>query len=133
VSIAAVFGRGGSFYDGTPGHELVKCPDCGLNADALFGSHDGECLTAHTLATPMNALGIIRQHALLNGSVTANDVRAAMDQAGVPGPSRGPAFAAAERRGWIERDGYAPSTGAATKHHPIAVYRSCIYVGERVA
>jgi hypothetical protein len=69
---------------------------------------------------------------LLNGSVTANDVRAAMDQAGVPGPSRGPAFAAAERRGWIVRDGYAPSTGAATKHHPIAVYRSCIRV-ERVA
>jgi hypothetical protein len=114
-------------------HPTVKCADCGQPADADFHDHGGECIGAHTLATPANALGIIRHHALLNGTVTANDVRAAMDQAGVPGPSRGPAFAAAERRGWIERDGYAPSTGAATKHHPIAVYRSCIYVAQEAS
>lgn len=34
---------GPRFYDGTPGRMLVVCPDCGCDADGLFGDHGGEC------------------------------------------------------------------------------------------
>lgn len=34
---------GARFYNGSPGRELVCCPDCGLDADAMFGDHGGCC------------------------------------------------------------------------------------------
>jgi hypothetical protein len=135
MSIAAVFGRGGSFYDGTPGHELVKCPDCGLNADALFGDHGGDCRTGHSLATPVNALGIILNAARTRPTFSMNNLRAAFNQAGIPKESRGPAFSAAQKKNppWIEVEGHEPSTDEATKGSDVKVYRSLLYVGARVA
>lgn len=38
--------RRGRFYNGTPGRELVCCPDCGHDADlSLGGDHGGSCRT----------------------------------------------------------------------------------------
>lgn len=133
VSIREAFGRPpvpSSFYDGSSDRRTVECPDCSKRADALFGDHGGDCLPTSPVAAaarPVDALGVIRRHALRNGRFSANDVRAALDDAGVKPTSRGPAFAAAERRGWIENDGYVRSTDQATKGHPVAVYRSLIY------
>lgn len=108
--------------------ERVRCPDCGQWADAeLGGDHSGTCLDYVVTAAPNTALGAIRKHALANGRFSANDVRLALDALDVPGPNRGPAFAAAVRRQWIEPDGYEKSTDAATKKHPVGVYKSLIY------
>lgn len=128
MSIASTFGKPLAFYGiDRPGGETTTCPDCSMPADGLFGDHGGDCLDMIRTASPTSALGIIRRAALANGHVDANLVRSDMDAAGVPGPSRGPAFAAAVRREWIEVDGYQPSTDAGTKGHPVAVYRSLIY------
>lgn len=130
ASLRDVFGRGGKAIYG-PGN-TVKCPDCGKPAVIeLGGDHGGQCLTdkpePKMSKGTTSALSIIRRAALTNGHVDANLVRSDMDAAGVPGPSRGPAFAMAVRRGYLEPDGYAPSTDAATKAHPIAQYRSLLW------
>lgn len=110
--------------------ERVRCPDCGQWADAEFGGdHSGTCLNYAVTAAPNTALGAIRKHALkvgYNGRFSANDVRLALDALDVASPKRGPAFAAAERKGWIEHVGYERSTDPATKGHPVSVYRSLI-------
>lgn len=131
VSLRELFGRpaASSFYDGTPGRRLVKCPDCRQPADATFRDHGGQCVTHRVTG----ALGIIYRHATRNGRFSANDVRDALDDQGIAPPSRGPAFGTAERRGYIEKDGYVESTHGPTKGHPVAVYRSLIYRGEAVA
>lgn len=127
MSLAKAFGRPTTFYDGTPGRRTVTCPDCALPADELFGDHGGDCLDYLKIAPPTSALGIIRKHALANRRFSANDVRPALDAADIPGPTRGPAFAAAERRQWIKNDGDVKSLGGKTKKHRIAVYESLIY------
>lgn len=119
--------RARAFYAPIGLHETVSCPDCGQRADRLFGDHGGDCLTAAAVAPPKSALGIIRRHALVSGRFSANEIRPSFDAAGVPGPSRGPAFAAAEKRKWIERDGDERSTDPGTKRHRVSVYRSLIY------
>jgi len=116
-----------AFYAPIGEHETVPCPDCGQRADGLFGDHGGDCLTAAAVAPPKSALGIIRRHALVNGRFSANEIRPSFDAAGVPGPSRGPAFAAAEKRKWIEEDGRVRSTDGPTKGHRVTVYKSLIY------
>jgi hypothetical protein len=117
----------GPFYNGTPGREVVPCPDCKLPADALFGDHGGDCVDLAFLATPKSALGIIRKHALKMHRLSINDLRPAFDKAGVRDSSRGPAFATAVRRDWLEPDGSIPSTDPATKGHHIRTYRSLIH------
>lgn len=119
----------GSFYDGTPGRELVKCPDCGRNADALFGDHGGDCLAVATVTTPKSALGVLRRFALVTPRFSANDIRKDFDAAGVSPNARGSAFTEAVRRQWIEPDGNVPSLGPGTKakRHRIQTYRSLIH------
>lgn len=120
-------GRRKSFYDGSPGHELVSCIDCARPADALFGDHGGQCLDAARVAIPKSALGLIHAHALKHLRFSSNDLRPAFDVAGVKPTSRGPAFASAVTRKWIEPDGSVPSTDRATKGHRVQTYTSLIH------
>lgn len=114
---------GRRFYDGSPGRRLVKCPDCGHDADELFGDHGGQCIDTVNTPTPMSALGIIRAAALKLRRFSMNDVRAEFDRHDVKKTSRGPAFAAAVRREWLEEDGTVPSLDGRTKRHRIQVYK----------
>jgi hypothetical protein len=130
VSIATVFGRGAAYYST---HPTVPCADCGCPADADFRDHGGQCLTERSAATPNNAIGIILKRAREHPRLCADDVHAAMDQAGVSGPARGSAWQYAIRKEWIEEDGVVRSLAPKTKGHRISVYRSLLYVAERVA
>lgn len=116
------------FYDGRPGRELVMCPDCQRPADAsLGGDHGGDCIDGGSLAVPKSALGAIRAAAKKHQRFSANDVRVAFQEAGVKPTTRGPAFAQAVRRGWIEEDGTVKSLDPATKRHRVTTYRSLIH------
>lgn len=126
-STGAFAGARRTFYDGTPGRQLVPCPDCGKPADALWGDHGGDCVETAAFAQPKSALGIIRAHALRMHRLSMNELRPAFDAAGIKDSSRGPAFATAVRRDWLEADGSVPSTDPATKGHHIRVYRSLIH------
>lgn len=115
------------FYDGSPGRELMICADCQRPADALFGDHGGECVDETSLAVPKSALGVIRTAAKKHVRFSANDVRQAFETNGVKPTSRGPAFAQAVRRGWIEEDGSVKSLDPGTKRHRVQTYRSLIH------
>jgi hypothetical protein len=124
------------FYDGTPGRELVPCPDCNKPADAIFGDHGGSCIASVRVPTPASALGIVRAAALKLRRFSMNDLRAEFDRHGVSNPSRGSAFTTAAKRDWIEPDGSIPSLGERTKRHRIQTYRSLIhpeYLSEQAA
>jgi hypothetical protein len=128
VSIASTFGKPLAFYGMGEGQvRTVVCPDCGYAADPLFGDHDGDCLDMVAGVTPGSALSIIRRAAMNHERFSSNDLREAFEKAGVRETRRGPAFAAAKKRGWVEQDGYVRSTDGATKGHPVATYRSLIH------
>jgi hypothetical protein len=114
------------FYDGTPGRELVPCPDCGRPCDATIGDHFGICRDAPSAGRRRNGAEIIRDYAETHQFLSVNDVRPLLVAAGVPEKRRGPAFTTACNRGWIEQVGYEPSGSARTKGHHVHRYRSCV-------
>lgn len=131
MSIASTFGAPMSFYGLNGPGELVRCPDCGGWADALFGDHGGQCLDAVPVVRPTSALGIIRRYAERNLHFSAEQVRAELDAAGIPNPARGPAFGAASREGGrhqcIRADGFARSTGPTAKRAHLQTYTSTVF------
>lgn len=72
------------------------------------------------------ALRIVRQWAESHPFVSANDVRARMDVASIPGQLRGPAFARAIKAGFIEPVSLETSTDPGTHAKPVTTYRSLI-------
>lgn len=117
------------FYDGTPGHEIGACSDCGQRCDAAIGNHFGICLDKLPIVRKhpdRNGCDVIRDYAMDHQFLSINDVRPLLISAGVPESKRGPAFTAACRKGWIERVGDEPSKSRATKGHHVYRYRSCV-------
>lgn len=72
------------------------------------------------------ALGIIVVAARRLPSLDANTVRAAMDEAQIPGPVRGGAFRKAVIDGVLSPAGYVKSTQPTTHSHPVRTYLSAI-------
>lgn len=138
VPVALLLGRPDlmSYYDRScPDRTLVRCPDCRRPADPRFGDHGGDCRPGSRVARdardadPTGALGIIRRAALTMPRLSVNELRSEFDRAAVKETARGPAFAAATRRGWIEADGSIPSTDPATHGHRVQTYRSLLHTG----
>lgn len=73
------------------------------------------------------ALAIIREAALTQPTLSANDTRARMKIAQVPGPVVGAAFQQAAKDRAIRRIGYVSSTDMATHMHPVVEWQSLIY------
>ena len=132
MSVASTFGTSVSFYS-LPGNDLVKCPDCGHNADALFGDHGGTCLDDITTVNPHSAYGVIRRYAREHpgAEFSINNIRAALRQMGIKHSATH--FTKAEREGLIEHVGYEPSTDEGTKRHDVKVYRSTFATADEIA
>lgn len=123
-----------------------RCADTGGWIEDVDGNVTGRCPCRTAAATPERerdaaldatadanpnahraALRIITDAAARMEFLTANDVRAEMSMAQIPGPVVGAAFGQAARDGLIRRDGYQPSTQTTTHRHPVARWISLIY------
>lgn len=78
-------------------------------------------------------LQIVRATAKQLRFLSANETRDAMTKAGITGPRVGAVFNRAAKARLIVRDGFVPSTHAATHQHPVSRWRSLIYEGRSVA
>lgn len=89
---------------------------------------NGVAATVHANPQAMKAaLAIIRETALTTESFSANDVRARMKIAQVPGEVVGAAFRQAAKDRVIRADSYLPSSDPGTHAHPVRSWRSLIY------
>lgn len=73
------------------------------------------------------ALAIIRETAQVQERFSANDVRARMKIAQVPGEVVGAAFRQAAKDRVIRADSYLPSSDPGTHAHPVRSWQSLIY------
>lgn len=120
------------FYDGTPGRTLVRCPDCGCEADEqLGGDHGGTCERPASRRV-IDGPAVVKAAAQKYRFLSVNSIRGEFVAAGVPEQRRGPAFRIACQRGWIEHVGYEPSTDPRTKKHSVKTYRSHLIPGAAV-
>lgn len=125
MSVAATFGRPAAIYGP---HNTVPCPDCGHPAVVdLGGDHGGQCLDDVRVTVPGSALAIIKRYAERHPHFSVENIRAELDAHGIKQSARGPAFGAAKRKGYIEPDGFAKSTGASAKGAHLQTYTSLIY------
>jgi hypothetical protein len=136
--------------------KVQLCAECKIHGVWRFNEATGECIGKHDCATPASspeaerdaaltatseanpnakraALLIITDTARRLETFSANTVRVEMEIAQVPGPVVGAAFGQAARDGLIRRDGYVPSTQAATHSHPVSQWRSLIFRSQRSA
>src|SRR5438132_784106 len=137
---------------------VCSSPKCGRYVDAAalaggFTTHPGCDLTAEQLtanaiarrderraaaskANPEHtkaALRIIRDYAETHQRISANDVRMAMDEAGVLTKVRGGAWNAAISQGLIEPEVFIKSTGRTAHAKAVTGYLSKCFVAERAS
>lgn len=122
------------------GRILGVCP-C-WQPDSTPEQQREQAMAAAALAHPGSmdaALALIRDAARQYPELSANTIRHILDVAGIPGPVRGPAFAAAsnpsnEDHYCIDKCGAEPSgPGSKANGHRIDLYRSRIYRGSLIA
>lgn len=131
------------YFDGSPGRELVMCPDCGCDAPkALGGNHGGGCNSRLTpdgqIRTDLDAghariaEAIIRDVAAANEVFSSNATRKAMDSKGIPVAVRTAAFRRLIASEVMTPIGYEDSTEKPARGRPprqVRTYRSLIVTG----
>lgn len=116
--------------------DLRKCDHGALQAavDAAEARDSG--LAATVDANPQAfkaAVAIIRETALTCERFSANDVRARMKLAQIPGEVVGAAFRKCAKDRLIRADSYVTSTDAGTHMHPVRSWMSLIYRAGKVS
>jgi len=114
-----------------PGCDLT---DAQLAANAIARRDERRAAAAN--ANPQHtkaALRIIREYAEQHQRISANDVRMAMDEAGVVTKVRGGAWNAAISQGLIEPEVFIKSTGRTAHAKAVVGYLSLVYMGEKTA
>ncbi len=109
------------------GNLLARCP-CRETTTPQSARDKGIAATAEANPEAMKAaLAIIRETALSQPALNANDVRQRMRIAQVPGETVGAAFRQAAKDRVLRKIGYVASTDVGTHSHPVADWASLIY------
>lgn len=119
----------GWIYDESGDQAIVTpCPCRSLNGSPARQRDAGLAATVDgNPAAFKAALAIIRETALAQPILSANDTRARMKIAQVPGEVVGAAFRQAAKDKVLRADSYLPSTDPATHAHPVRSWQSLIY------